>query len=45
MLTRVLEPLTAAAFAPYGDVLAAPTAPGERALYTDGLRRIGPTHG
>ena len=37
MLTRALEPLTAAAFAPYGDVLAAPTAPGERALYADGL--------
>ena len=37
MLTRVLEPLTAAAFAPYGDVLAAPTTPGERAYYTDGL--------
>ena len=37
MLTLALEPLTAASFAPYGDVLAAPTVPGERAFYTDGL--------
>ena len=37
MLTVVLEPLTAAAFAPYGDVLTAPPVPGERAFYADGL--------
>ena len=37
MLTLVLEPLTAAAFAPYGDVLSAPPVPGERAFYADGL--------
>ena len=32
-----LEPLTADAFAPYGDVVAAPPVPGERAFYTGGL--------
>ena len=37
MLTVVLEPLTAAAFAPYGDVVAAPPVPGERAFHTDAL--------
>ena len=37
MLTVVLEPLTAAAFAPYGDVVTAPPAPGDRAFYTGGL--------
>ena len=37
MKSLILEPLTAAAFAPYGDVVAAPPVPGERAFYTDGL--------
>ena len=37
MKTLILEPLTAAAFAPYGDVVAAPPVPGERAFCTDGL--------
>ena len=37
MLTVTLEPLTAAAFAPFGDVVAAPAVPGERALHTDAL--------
>lgn len=32
-----LEPLTAAAFAPFGDVVSPPSSPGERAFYTDGL--------
>ncbi len=37
MLTVVLEPLTARAFAPFGDVVAAPAVPGERAFHTDAL--------
>ena len=37
MKTLILEPLTARAFAPYGDVLVAPPVAGERAFYTGGL--------
>lgn len=37
MLTVTLERLTAAAFAPFGDVVAAPDVPGERAFHTDAL--------
>ncbi len=37
MLTLTLTPLTAASFAPYGDVVCASPVPGERALYTDRL--------
>ena len=37
MLTLALDPLTAAAFAPFGDVPAAPAPPGERAFYPGGL--------
>ena len=37
MSVLVLEPLTAAGFAPYGDVLTAPPRAGERAFYTDAL--------
>ena len=32
-----LDPLTAEAFAPFGDVVAPPPSPGERAFYTGGL--------
>ncbi len=36
-MALTLEPLTASAFAPFGDVLAGPPTPGERAYFTDGL--------
>lgn len=37
MLTLTLEPLTVAASAPFGDVVAAPVVPGERAFHFDPL--------